>query len=68
MIKVKLSNGMIILGLSEENIQRLKKGQPIRFDGRPMGFPGDVGIVYGETELAILHELQESHGGAETQQ
>jgi hypothetical protein len=68
MIKAKLNDGTVILGLSEENIKRLKEGQPIKFDGRPLGFPGTVGIVYGETEIAILHDLQQAEGGAETRQ
>lgn len=68
MIKARLDNGMVILGLSEINIQKLKEGFPIKFDGRPLGFPGDVGIVYGETEIAILHDLQKSAGRPETQQ
>jgi hypothetical protein len=67
-IKALLSNGTVILGLSAMNVERLKAGDPIKFDGRPLGFPGDVGIVYGETELAILHDLQEAEGGVETKQ
>lgn len=57
MIKAKLSNGMLILGLSRINVIRLMGGLPIKFDGRPFGFPGDVGIVFGETEDAIAKEL-----------
>lgn len=68
MIKAKLSNGAIILGLSALNIERLKADSPIKFDGRPLGFPGDVFIVYGETEVAILHELNLAEGRVETKQ
>ena len=53
MVKAKLSNGAILLGLSAENIKRLIKGMPIKFDGRPVGFPGDVIIMNGDTEDAI---------------
>jgi hypothetical protein len=67
-IKALLSNGAIVLGLSEMNVRELKKGRPIRFDGRPMGFQGTVFICYGETEVAILHELQQAEGRAETKQ
>jgi hypothetical protein len=61
-IKAKLSNGNVILGLSKENITRLTAGHPMKFDARPLGFPGTIFIVYGETELAILHDLQEAEG------
>jgi len=66
MIKAKLSNDdVIILGLSKENVTRLTAGSPIKFDARPLGFPGTIFIVYGETELAILHELQQAEGQTE---
>lgn len=68
MIKAKLNNGTVILGLSALNVEKLKLGFPIHFDGRPLGFAGDVGIVYGETELEILHDLQKAEGHVETQQ
>jgi hypothetical protein len=34
------------------------EGKPIKFDGRPFGYPGDIGIMFGETEEAIVAELQ----------
>ena len=37
-------------GLSEENIKRLKEGQPIKVDLAQMGGTGSVLIFYGETE------------------
>jgi hypothetical protein len=48
---------MLILGLSRLNVDRLTQGMPIKFDGRPFGFAGDVGIVFGETEDAIAEQL-----------
>lgn len=69
MIKAKLTNGDIILGLSAANVEKLMERHPIKFDGRPMGFAGAVIIMYGETEIAMLHELQEAqHMGEETKQ
>jgi hypothetical protein len=64
-IKAWLTNGNVILGLSKENITRLVAGSPMKFDARPLGFPGTISIVYVETELAILHELQEAEGLAQ---
>jgi hypothetical protein len=57
MIKAQLSNGAVLLGLSFMNVEKLKQGKPIKFDGRSFGFPGDVIIVYGETEEAIAKEI-----------
>lgn len=67
MLKAKLSNGDLVLGLSDENIKRLKAGRPIRFDARPMGYDGCIAIVWGETELKIMHELTEAFPGSEPQ-
>jgi len=57
MIKAKLSDGTLILGLSALNIAKLKEGMPILFDGRPVGLVGYVAILYGETEDDIMREI-----------
>ncbi len=62
MIKARLSNGTLILGLSAVNLERLKANEPILFDGRPFGFSGNIGIVYGETEEAITRDLLRASG------
>jgi len=61
-----IAGSTVILGLSDENIILLKKGQPIVFDGCQIGLSGKrVWIMYGETELSILNEIQEAtHGEA----
>ena len=53
---------IVLLGLSRANIDRLTMGQPIRVnldellpDGPP---PAEVMISFGETEAAIVAELQ----------
>ncbi len=50
---------MIGIGLSEENIKRLKKGKPLRFDAQGAGWPfkGKFLVVYGETEEKIAKDL-----------
>lgn len=52
---------MIIAGLSEDNIRRLKNDQPIKVPLRSFGvsLPGDLTIVYGETELEIGRRMKE---------
>lgn len=60
MIKARAGNA-VIFGLSKINIERLQEGKPIMFDGEPVGFPGmRFLIMFGETELSIIHELQEA--------
>ena len=55
---------LFIFGLSEENLQRLRQGQPITFDmqeraGAEHAPPGRVLICWGKTEDAIAQEWQE---------
>lgn len=58
MIKAKLTNGDLLFGISAENVNRLKKGQPILFNLKDMGLENrKVMIVYGETEQDIMAEL-----------
>lgn len=46
------------LGLSHENLKRLKDNKPIRFKGEPLGLDGfDVLIFAGETEESMAKEL-----------
>lgn len=55
---------LVGLGLTDENIERLRRNEPIVFDlasvlpGVP-GTPVDVLIVHGETHEAIKHQLKE---------
>lgn len=49
-----------ILGVTEENLQRLKAGDPIRIDAaHHQGFPDDVCflILYGKDEETLLQQL-----------
>lgn len=58
MIKAKLSNGDLVFGLSEENVRRLKEGQPVKINLKDMGLEDrNILIVYGETEEKIYEEM-----------
>ena len=49
-------------GLSEENIKRLKQGQPIKVDLAEMGGTGSVLIFYGKTEQDMARDLADLIG------
>lgn len=57
MIKARLTKEdgtqFFLLGLSEENIQRMRQGYPIMFDGSPFGVMMNVVIVTGKDEMTI---------------
>lgn len=56
-------NPLILMGLTEENISRLKDDKPIMVTIRSFGvdLPGKIGIFYGKTEYD-LNEIMKSHG------
>jgi len=59
MIKAKLGNGGILLGLSNENIKRLKRGMPIKINLSELGLePRELYIVHGKTEKDIMKDLR----------
>jgi hypothetical protein len=50
---------VLLLGLSERNLEILRQGRPILFNGEPFGLPNtEIAIVWGETEQEILADLQ----------
>jgi hypothetical protein len=63
MIKARMhgpdGKSLLLLGLSEGNVQRLKQGHPILVLGEDIGTPGsDYCILWGETEIDIIRELK----------
>lgn len=54
-----VADTMIGLGLSEENIKRLKKGSPIMIKASALKIERDIFICYGKTELDILSHLKQ---------
>jgi hypothetical protein len=66
MIKARAGN-TVIFGLSKLNLEKLQEGKPIAIDGAHVGLDGtQILIMYGETELAIIHELEEAIGDGQT--
>ena len=50
------------IGLSRENCRRLLDGKPIAFPLEEMGGKGEILIMGGETEQAMMRQLQEFIG------
>lgn len=64
-MRTKLSDGreLLILGLSQVNLDRLKADQPIAFHGDTVGLPGlEIMIFAGETEQSMARDLAEFVG------
>lgn len=62
MIKTRLTRDgkpILIFGLSELNVQKLKENKPISFDLDVLGLEGTVIILYGETEESITQDLKD---------
>lgn len=52
---------LMLLGLTPENVRRLKDGEPILVDCAELGVDARLTIMFGQTERAIAAELR-SHG------
>ena len=52
------AGGKVLVGLTRENITRLIAGKPIHFTNTPMPELRDVGIMFGETKIDILKQLE----------
>ncbi len=65
MMKTNEGKDIILLGISRENILRLKEGKPIHVKGDELGVSQDIFIMYGDTEMEIYNELKPMMG-AET--
>jgi hypothetical protein len=48
---------VLVLGLSWENLTRLRAGDPIRFDGRPYGYDGEIYIFAGRDEVTMARMI-----------
>jgi len=57
MLKAKLTDGTIILGLEAENVKRLKEDKPIRVQGKDLMIDHDIYIIYGHSIEDITEKL-----------
>ncbi len=50
---------LLVLGLDDENVRRLKAGQPIRVQGDQLGLPGiEVVLMHGPTAQDIVEKFR----------
>jgi len=57
MFKLKKGNTLVLV-LDEENVQRMKKNQPVMVKGKDVQIPYDIFIAYSDQSLAdFLEEI-----------
>lgn len=63
MLKVKLSNGLIILGVDKENIYRLvERDEPMVLSLKDVGGTDEICIMYGDTLKDIQNYIEQASG------
>jgi hypothetical protein len=65
MIKFKAASGrrgreLVGFGITEKNVENLKKGNPIFIMAEEMNLPFDVTIFYGKDENTIASDLRKA--------
>jgi hypothetical protein len=56
---------LIVLGLSEINITKMREGLPIHIHGDELGYEGEIVIVVGPTEDALAKKFLDLIPGLE---
>jgi len=58
--KANQENGreLVILGISQENVTRLKEGKPIMVHGTEIKIPVDIMIYYGATDQDLVKQMR----------
>jgi len=56
----KTKRPMIIFGLTDINIQRMREGKPIHVNADDMGYPGDIVIFTGKDEDTMAKMIMEN--------
>lgn len=62
MLKIKMSDGPVVLGIDAENVRRLRAGQPIVVNLAELGGADMVCIMYGDTLADIKREIEQATG------
>lgn len=61
-----LKGNMIILGLSDENIKRLKQDQPIKFNLKDLGLQDMEVLIFSAKNEQAMYELFKGQIGPDT--
>jgi hypothetical protein len=62
MLRARASNGVIILGLDNEDIKLLRGGFPILADAKAMGCEDEIVVMYGANFAHIKSVLEVASG------
>jgi hypothetical protein len=62
MLRARLTNGKMVLGLDAGNVDRLMEGKPIVVDFSELGGSDQVMIMYGPTLQHVLAQLEQATG------
>ena len=62
MLRAKLSDGTILLGLDANTVKRLQSGAPVQVSLASLGLTGNVALMYVETLGAIAAQLEATMG------
>jgi hypothetical protein len=54
------SGDVVVLGITRANVEKLTSGQPIMVSLASPKRPSKVAIVFGETKLAILADMEKA--------
>lgn len=62
-VNIDNDNTMVCVGLSKEDVEALKGGDPIRVDLEEMGISGlDLMVISGDTNHSIAEDMFKKHG------
>ena len=56
---------ILMLGLSHRNLDLLRDGKPIRFDGTPYGYGGEIILFAGKDEATMAASIRARNPGIE---
>ena len=51
---------LVILGLSDENLRRLREDMPILVNGEALGLDVDIAVIAGRTEDTIQEQMRQA--------
>jgi hypothetical protein len=59
---VARAGSLVLIGLEERNLEKLREGKPYHRHGAEVGLPFDIVIFYGKTEDDIVSTMEQLSG------